>query len=199
MSVLLFGGTIVYSFLFYNKRVSINIVLPLVCLLGYTYFSQVSIDYKIEDWRTDGFVYHPLLRGICDISVGVLLGYVVKLKKKFLYEHSRTLDVLAVISFVFIAFLCFSDLYMDHLAILFIVILIMGCLSEKSVLHAVFSSKVWLLLGRITYSMLLLHFLVLVILGKTICHFNVECRYEVFIYVPMVFISSLLYDRVFKK
>lgn len=199
LSVLLFGGTIIYSFLFCNKRVSINIILPIICLLGYTYFNQGTLDYKIENWKINGFVYEPLLRGICDISVGVLLGYVVNQKRKFLDEHSMALNICSVISFILIAYLCFSELYFDNIAILFLVILIAGCFSKTSVFHKIFYSKLWIHLGGTTYSMLLLHFPILVVLGKIIYHFNVGCKYEVIIYVILVLISSLLYDRVFKK
>ena len=199
LSVLLFGGTIIYSFLFCNKRFSINVIFPITCLLGYTYLIQGTIEYKIEKWEINGFVYEPLLRGVCDISVGVLLGYVVNQKRFFLDEHSIALDVCSVISLILIAYLCFSDLFFDHIAIFLFVILVAGCFSKTSIFHKIFYSKLWIDLGGTTYSMLLLHYPVMVVLRKIIYHFNVRCKYDVVIYVILVFISSLIYDRVFKK
>lgn len=199
MSVLLFGGTIVYSFLFCNKRVAINIILPIICLLGYTYFNHDSTGYKIENWKINGFVCNPLLRGICGISLGVLIGYVTNLKSKILNEYSRVLDVGVIMSFIFVTIFCFSDIYVDNLAIFFFVVLITGCLVKTSILHKIFNSKIWLSGGSITYSMLLLHFPIIVIFRKMISNLNVVCRVDIIVYILFVILSSLIYDRLFKK
>ena len=48
-------------------------------------------------------------------------------------------------------------------------LLIIGCFSEHSLLHRVFSGRIWNHLGALSYSMLLLHYPVMLMTNR-VCH-----------------------------
>ena len=82
VSVLLFGGAFVYALLRFDKRLTVSIILPMIVLVGYTYIFCMDKRGRIDSFDLHGGIYTPMLRGVCGISLGVVLGYIFVLKKQ---------------------------------------------------------------------------------------------------------------------
>lgn len=198
MSVLFVGGSIVYSIIYCNKKVAINLLIPTICVFGYTYLFHYSTANTIESWDINGCISNPLIRGISDISLGTLLGYIICQKKESLGKYSLFISICSIISFLVAVFLCFYEYPFDNISLIAFSLLIIGCFSEHSLLQRVFSGKFWNHLGALTYSMLLLHYPVMSISNR-VCHIaKIEGNYKIALYMCNVLICSMLFDWIFK-
>ena len=87
--VLIFGGGILYALLKWNSRFTISIILPLSALFYYTYiFNEGDC---VEYWGADGFIYHPLLRGVADMSIGIVCWHIFSRINIFNRLHNKKL------------------------------------------------------------------------------------------------------------
>lgn len=161
-SVLIWGGGGLYALLKYNKRLTVNIILPLYILLFYTYiFSKRD---AIECWDKDIFLY-TMLRGFADMSVGIVTA---ELSLKILPKIKKSLllfDIVSVISFILLLTVFYTSKTYDKYTIIFIPILILNCIDEKGILHRLLNKNFSSKLGGITYEMYILHAPILMVLG----------------------------------
>ena len=109
VSVLLFGGAFVYALLRFDKRLTVSIILPMIVLVGYTYIFNMDKRGRIDSFDLYGGVYSPMLRGVCGMSLGVVLGYIFVLKKQcVLRVKIWVIDALGLISLcLFLVFAIF--------------------------------------------------------------------------------------------
>lgn len=160
VSVLIFGGAFVYALLRYNKRLVLSIVLPMVVLVGYTYIFSMDMRGRIDSFDLHGGIYTPMLRGICGISLGVVLGYILVLKKHYL-QRVRTwvIDVLGLISLVLFLGFCYipTSLSYDRYLLIVVPFLLLACFDEKSLFNKLFGNKCWDILGGYSWQMLVYH------------------------------------------
>lgn len=160
VSVLLFGGAFVYALLRYNKRLAISIVLPMVILVGYTYIFNMDKRGRIDGFDLYGGVYTPMLRGVCGISLGVVLGYIFVLKKQCI-QHVKTwvINALGLISLcLFLIFAIFptSQSY-DRYLLIVVPFLLLACFMESSLFNKLFSCSCFSILGGYSWQMLVYH------------------------------------------
>ena len=160
VSVLLFGGAFVYALLRYNKRLAISIVLPMIILVGYTYIFNMDKRGRIDGFDLYGGVYTPMLRGVCGISLGVVLGYIFVLKKQCI-QHVKTWVINALGLFSLCLFLLFeifptSQSY-DRYLLIVVPFLLLACFMERSLFNKLFSSSCFSILGGYSWQMLVYH------------------------------------------
>lgn len=160
VSVLLFGGAFVYALLRYNKRLAISIVLPMIILVGYTYIFNMDKRGRIDGFDLYGGVYTPMLRGVCGISLGVVLGYIFVLKKQCI-QHIKTWVINALGLFSLCLFLLFeifptSQSY-DRYLLIVVPFLLLACFMESSLFNKLFSSSCFSILGGYSWQMLVYH------------------------------------------
>lgn len=199
MSVLFVGGTIVYSIIYCTKKVAINLLIPLIFILGYTYLFHNSTSNTIESWDIDGCISNPLIRGISDISLGTIIGYFICEKKESICNHSFSISVYSIVSFLVAVFLCFYEYPFDNISLIAFSLLIIGCFSEHLLLYRLFSGRIWNHLGALSYSMLLLHYPEMLMTNR-VCHImELTIIFRIVIYMCNVFICSLLFDWIFKN
>lgn len=199
MSVLFVGGTIVYSIIYCTKKIAINLLIPMIFILGYTYLFHNSTSNTIESWDIDGCISNPLIRGISDISLGTLIGYFICEKKESICKHSFSISVCSIVSFLVAVCLCFYEYPFDNISLIAFSLLIIGCFSEHSLLYRLFSGRIWNHLGALSYSMLLLHYPVMLMTNR-VCHIiEIHDNFRIVIYMCNVLICSLLFDWIFKN
>ncbi len=184
-SVLIWGGGGLYALLKYNKRLTINVILPLYVLLFYTYiFSKMD---SIECWDKNIF-YIPMLRGLADMSVGIIIA---ELSLKIIPKMKKTsllFDVISVISFILLITVFFIEKPYDKFSIIFISILILNCVSKKGIWYRILNRNFFSQLGGITYEMYLLHLPLLIILSALFKNLEVNnvLRYIIYLLIIMV-------------
>ena len=157
LSVLIFAGGFIYSLLKFNHKLTLSLLLPLSCVLVYSYIFAQGKQTSIEHWECIGPFLIPLWRGFAGIGLGVITLYVFQKKTESFRSYKTLLNVLSIISFVFILLLIFCKYQNDAYILIFAPILIFALLFEDSWLNRIFQSKLWAILGGISYEMLLVH------------------------------------------
>lgn len=186
-SVLIWGGGGLYALLKYDKKLAINIILPLYVLLFYTYI--FSKNDSIECWDKNIF-YIPMLRGLADMSVGIISAelsfrIIPKMKKTFLL-----FDIISVISFIFLIIIFYIEKPYDKFSIIFIPILILNCVSKKGIWYRILNRNYFSQLGGITYEMYLLHLPLLMILSALFKNLEIDNVLRYIIYLLFIMIVS---------
>lgn len=152
VSVLLFGGAFVYALLRFDKRLTVSIILPMIVLVGYTYIFSMDKRGRIDSFDLHGGIYTPMLRGVCGISLGVVLGYIFVLKKQcVLRVKTWVIDALGLISLcLFLVFAIFptSQSY-DRYLLIIVPFLLLVCFVEKSLFNKLFGNKYCAILGGV--------------------------------------------------
>lgn len=160
VSVLLFGGAFVYALLRFNKRLALSIILPMIVLVGYTYIFSMDKRGRVDGFDLHGGIYTPMLRGVCGISLGVVLGYIFVLKKQYIQcVKSWVIDALGMISLcLFLIFAIFptSQSY-DRYLLIVVPFLLLACFMESSLFNKLFSSSCFSILGGYSWQMLVYH------------------------------------------
>lgn len=186
-SVLIWGGGGLYALLKYNKRLTINIILPLCTLLFYTYiFSKRD---SIECWDK-GIFYIPMFRGLADMSIGIMTA---KLSLKILpgiKKSSLLFDIISVISFILLLVVFYINKTYDKYVIIFIPLLILNCVNNKGFLYRLLNQKWFSQLGGITYEMYLLHVPILMILSFLSKNFEINHILKYIISLLIIIICS---------
>lgn len=160
VSVLLFGGAFVYALLRFNKRLALSIILPMIVLVGYTYIFSMDKRGRVDGFDLHGGIYTPMLRGVCGISLGVVLGYIFVLKKQYIQcVKTWVIDALGMISLcLFLIFAIFptSQSY-DRYLLIVVPFLLLACFMESSLFNKLFSSSCFSILGGYSWQMLVYH------------------------------------------
>ena len=199
LTTLVFGGAIIYSFLTYNRKLSLRLFFPLVLVILTYIFGQGD---SVEVWGVDGWVHRPFLRGVAGMCIGVFCGY-------FLQNYTdrvsaRFMDITSLLAFIGMLFLFFSEVTLDAYVYLFSPFLILSCFREDSLIHRITSSAVWDKLGGISYDMFILHCPIINAIVLINRHFQLPYTVLFLVaYLVIVIVASYLFNRgyaaVFKK
>ena len=157
LCVLIVGGGMIYTWIYVNKRITIGVVLPLLIVIGFSFLFNISTEIKIEHWGVYGIVALPLLRGILDMSIGVLLAYLQLKKSKNIQQKRHIFNIIWIVSFVLVIILHFLPFDLDQYSLIFFSLLVVGAMIPGSIVEKIFRGDIWLKLGSITFSMLVLH------------------------------------------
>jgi len=169
VSTLIVSSTVLYCFLKFNRNLTLYIISPLACLLGYTYLTTLGT-YDVYYLYNGGF-FIPLIRAFAGLSSGVLISSIVEQKCLALKDRHRIYDYLGVASFVLLFVFLFSDYvldgknYSDSLLLLFITIIVLECMIDGSLFQRLFKGSVWESLGGVSYEMLLLHAPIMIVVN----------------------------------
>lgn len=194
---LVVAGTLVFSLLSCNEKLSIRVLLPFGSLLGYTYMTaQGTFDFYYSYY---GVMFIPILRAYSGIAFGVLLGAISEKKNEELRESRTLIDVMSVLSVALLLIYVSRDVrvdghtYTDNLLLLFICIVILACLTRDSLFHRVFKSRCWKSLGGITYEMLLIHSPIMILVNFCRKFFPMHEWIWLTIFLVVVILCSYLF------
>lgn len=120
-SVLIVGGHILYFLINKYESLMINFILPIVVMMGCTY---IFLGNNVDMWASVNGIYIPFVRGIVDMSIGVI-SY--KIGKKFINIKSWCFDFLYMICICLIIMLFATKEYYDnYFLIVFATMIICG-------------------------------------------------------------------------
>lgn len=204
ISVLLIGGGILYSMLFYNKKLSVGIIFPLFILFSYTYL--LGFNGSIEQFATIGFVCQPLIRGMAGMALGVVLSVYSSKYREVLAQKHEYLDVFSLIAAVVVGVLLFENRNYDNMALLAFCMLVLSCSISNSLMNKIFKSQIWAKLGGVTFEMLLVHSPIIWVMNnltRSIPLSSFEKSFLSVVYIIVVvtisFVLKLLNNRVLAK
>lgn len=200
LSVLIFGGGFIYNLLKVNTTVTVKVILPIFSVLVYTYIFQHGQNHMVEYFGIKhGVLYMPMLRGLADMSIGVL-GYhfLINQKEQIAQNNAyqRLINVLAISSVAIVLLLFFIDTHFDEYFILLSVFILFGCFTESGILTKYIKSNIWIKLGGITYEMLLIHNIVSLCLNQANDYIQLNQIILLIIYIGLVISLSFALKRV---
>ena len=143
-----------------------------------------------------GFMRLPLLRGVCGMSLGMLIGTFSK--KQDSLKRPALIDILCLLSFVGMVFCLCGETHLDMYFCLFSAIAVFTCLLPNSWINKAIHHEIFNRLGNITYDMLLLHFPINILWHHSIgIHFAPQL--SVFLCLIVNVIIAWLFNFLFKK
>lgn len=201
--VLLVGGAIVHSTLRNYGQKALSLLLPLLVIVGYTYLFY-QLEHGCYFYQVTDGIKLNLLRGVCDMSLGVLVAHAMYRKQDVLAKHRRMFDAFSIIGLVLSFLLFFVDNHYLPYAIISIVFMLIGCFIEDSTLNRLFSWKVWAILGALSWEMLIIHARVSIPAYEAFIHKLPQAeQYGTVIYGLVVVVSAfalkLIYGWLQKK
>lgn len=153
ISVLIWAGGLLYGILKYNRSLAIHIILPTIALFGGTYI--VSRRFNLFD--VVGFMPTPFVRGLAEMSMGILLSYFLLCKRELLISHRTIVGVLSVLGFC--GFLAYALFFPMNPAFVFfcLILFVLGLFIPGTPFQRLFNHKCWEFFGSISLEMLLIH------------------------------------------
>lgn len=195
LSVLLFGGSIIYSFLRVNRSWSLGVIFPLFIILGYTYLFS-DHNNNIERWGNLNGISLPFMRGLVDICLGVLLMAIISLKKSQMIRNIKLIDILSVISFCGVVLLSFLKPSHDQYSLLFFSIILTACFIEGSFYNRIFIHNIWDKLGSLSYDIFLIHALVIKCFAHSIMNYLSNPYAIVICYLFTVIVCAIIFRKI---
>lgn len=195
LSSLIFGGAFLYSFLTYNRRLSLRLFFPIVLMILTYIFSNGN---NVDLWGVEGWFYRPLLRGVAGMGIGVLLGHFLQFYKDRL--SIRFVNITSILSLCGILLILFLENTFDAYIFLFSPFVILSCFYEKSLLYKCTSFQVFGRLGEITFDMLIIHCIIINVYVLVNRYMNLSYSIPILIaYLVIVVCSSFILNRIFKS
>lgn len=197
-SVLIWGGGGLYSLLQYNRKLTVNIILPIFILSFYTYIfgKQKSIEYLEMN-----IFYIPMLRGLADMSIGIMMArlfsHILSIEGRYL----KFFNIFALLSFILSIIVITLPETHDKYFLIFIPILLWNSLNEKGLIYKIFNHNIFSALGGITFEMYLLHAAILRLLShvfsNSVLVINKVLLY--IIYLTIIIVISYAFKYVCSK
>lgn len=196
-SVLIYGGGLLYSVISYNKRLSIKVILPLLVLLFLSYCFNYGAEENLESWGVRQFIPMTMLRGICEMSIGVLIAYVYQTYDIKIKNHTLLLNFASVIAII--SYLCILIWFrpLPNYVFIFFPVIIIASWVNGTWLSKIFRANIWGKLGALSYDIFILHAIVMALCNNILLRgFHLNHYLIVTIYFITLLFGSFLYDKI---
>ena len=158
ISILIFGGAIIYSLLKNCGHKAIAIIIPIIVLLGITYLTSYGGCGLIWRKTLEGSPLDcNIMRGVLEMGIGVLLAYLYEQKMVGFQNHAFIVNVGGLIGLMGILLIALAHNNYDTLVLFLVPMLILGCVNAKSWAENIFRGRVWGWLGGLSMYMYFIH------------------------------------------
>lgn len=159
VSVLIWGGALLYSIVYTEKKKSLRIYIPILCWCVYAYLLKEGTG-KLPQWGVVGCFQISVLRGMAGMGLGILVSYIFDKKRQFLSQKTSIivlnfLSVFAII--IYIGVIMAIEDY-DEYTLLCSPLIIVSCFTSGTWLNKLPSNRIINYLGGISLEMLMIHF-----------------------------------------
>ena len=202
MSILIFGGGILYSLLHNFNQKAISLYIPLICLWGFPFIldngnhafqNQMNL-FGIQSW---------MIRGVADMGLGVLTAYILQVKFESFNRNKILVNSLGVISLFGLFLMTLAKENYDYLAIIFVPLIICSSFVFSSWFKRLFRGDVWGKLGELSMYMYFIHLFVAsvywILKGKIEFLCYIQSGLLLILYLLAVVISAWLLKIVSEK
>ena len=182
LSVLLFGGTVIYILLRKLSKRNFNIAAVVIVICTYAYLISQSPD--IEQWGTAGFVFYlPFWRGMADMMIGIIIYQLPKPKK-------IPGVIIELCSGIGIIILLRINGDFDYLAVAFIILLTWSICSSSSILRKIGNLKIVNVINKYQYGMYVNHICVILIFRQLAVVSSINLGVAIIILFGCIFLFS---------
>ena len=196
LCVLLYGGGLIYSIIRHSKKLALGVILPLFVILGYQYIF-CNHNCCIERWgNTDG-IYLPFVRGIADMSLGVLLMAFISLKRSLLCNHLLLINMMSIFGLCGVVTQSIMLPPHDQYVLIFVPFILMACFLDNTIFNRLFSHKIWEVLGGLSFEMFLIHAFIIKCFSHTIMQSLSTSGLIICCYLMIVIVSAYLFKKLF--
>lgn len=157
-ATLIYGGALVYALTKYYTKVSIRIIFPILAISYFAYMFQNGTAESLENWDVIGFIPLSLVRGICEIGFGVVIGYVYFNYSGILLRHLKILNMIAIVSLILYLAIIIDNRQYSQYALIFIPVLICTALTQGSIFGRFLKGEIWLFLGALSFDIFIIHY-----------------------------------------
>ena len=157
-STLIYGGALVYALTKYYNKVSIRVIFPVIAIFYFAYTFHNGKTESLENWDVISFVPLSLVRGISEMGLGVIIGYLFYNYSEILQRNLGTLNLVAVVSLVLYLSIVIDNRQYSQYALIFIPVLICTALTQGSIFGRFFKGKIWLFLGALSFDIFIIHY-----------------------------------------
>ena len=191
-------GAFIYSILSLWKKQYIRFFAPLIILIGYTYIN--GLDRGLEAFGYTSFFSNMMVRGMCEMSIGVLIGVLVE-KDLFTNTNPFACTIIEITSIAFVVIGITTDIVADMVTIVAFSVLVAITIVNKGYISSkVLSSGLWNVCGKYTYAAYLNHAMILYILSYVNGHlFAINHFIRIPLALALVFIYALLSNKLIWK
>lgn len=196
-SVLIYGSALVYGFVKYYRLFSIRILIPICILLFFQniYEGGFGTETSLEVWRMSGILFMPFARGVVEISMGAMLGYLFKSYGNRPILSSGIVNILCLTSIIIYSIILVAGKNETQYGLICIAVILWTCLTPHSIMNRVFSSKIWLTLGVYTFDIFLIHFPLQKIIANNSLKFNLSNWAGIGIYLLLLVPCAVLFHK----
>ena len=160
--VMFLCGIIIYGMLSVFEKTYKKVIAPIIILIGYTYIN--GLDTGIENWQYTKWFSIPMVRGICAMSIGVIIASLVS--NNYAQRISKRLaTVIEIISIAFIVLGFTTNIFDDMVAIFAFIPLIFVTVTQRGYISTLLSKTlIWNKCGEYSYSIYLNHAIIIFVL-----------------------------------
>lgn len=209
LSVLIFGGFLIYELLKRDESLFLKVISPLIIILTFSLLN--SLGGGLENWNTVYGLYLPLLRGCAEISIGVILSKFINTRyfndiTKKMNGHKIFTYLIEIISYILLMYLITFKTNYEMYSLFFISILICLANYSNSLTSKLFNNKIFGYFGGITYSMYVNHASIIIIVSfiyRKVLQYRISVYFLIFIYFAILImyanISKLIVNKLMIK
>lgn len=194
LSVMIIAGFLVYSLLDYNEKLACTLVFPLSIIIGFTLiFSNGS---SVQHSGIICGLSFSLIRGFCDIAIGVIVFEVYAIYREALNKRSVIVNIVSLLCFLFFLALMFSKKCLDVYMVFCLPMIMLGMVYDKSWASRVIRNikgGLFSRVGRYTLEILVIHQLVMIGLYKILSVAGVSLPIIVIILLDIVLVYIAAY------
>lgn len=159
LSILIFGGAILYGMLCSFYKQSTSLFLPAICIFGFSFLlsngncqlqNQMNL-YGLQSW---------MIRGLSEMSLGIMISVFFIKKRQSIIGRTKILNVMSIVALVGMFLMAIAHGNYDYLALFLVPILIITCVTENSLFDLIFKSDIWDYLGGLSMYMYFIHLFV---------------------------------------
>lgn len=196
-SVLVYGGLIAYSILRYHISLTIRYIAPIsiICFLAYCFKGDGSSN-MLEQWNVYHFIPMTLVRGICEMFMGILLGYVYMNYKNVIDSISKNLINTAVtLSIILYICILFYGGETTPYSLIFIPVILLSAIVPGTIISRIFTSVLWVKLGSLAFDIFLVHYPLIRLLDIVRQQFNVNSIVTGILFVILIIPVSVGFEK----
>lgn len=159
ISVLIFGGSLLYSILRNFPKKSTSLFFPAICIFVFPFIlsngscslQNYGIIFGLQVW---------MLRGIAEMALGIMLSVFILHCNKFIQEQKIIVSLFSILGLLGMLLMCTATGNYDYLALFLVPLIILGCICKGGVLNKLFCHRIWVSLGNLSLYMYFSHLFV---------------------------------------
>lgn len=157
-SVLIYGGALVHAFTKYYTKLSIRIIFPIIIISFLAFTFKNGSQEALENWNVIHFIPLALIRGICEIGFGVIIGYIYFNNSETFKSHIKELNIISIISLILYLAIIISNRHFSQYAFILIPIIICTALTSDTFFNKILDGNIWRILGKLSFDIFIIHY-----------------------------------------